>query len=163
MEQEIGIGAADDYLDRCRGAEYREVVRTRRPHTPELVMEKPMVELAQRLERLEQENRRWKCVAGVTALGLTLSLTLGGLFGSCAVVAQQPEEKPGKPALRRMEYKVINVGYLNRIEKPLQDMDAEGWELVQVVPTGWTTSGQGLAGTFNQGIMVARRPMMPSK
>ena len=134
------------------------------PHTPEFVMEKPMVERAQRWERLERENRRWKCVAGVTALGLALLLTLGGLLGPHAVVAQQPAEKAAStPALRHMEYKVIDVGYLNRIEKPLRDMDAESWELVQVVPTAWTTSGQGLAGTFNQGIMVARRPMMPSK
>jgi hypothetical protein len=132
------------------------------PHTPEFVMEKP-VELAQRLERLERENRRWKCVAGVTALGLALSLTLGGLLGPHAVVAQQPAEKAGNPGLRRMEYRVINVGHLDRIGKPLRDMEAEGWEVVQVVPTAWTTSGQGQAGTFHQGIVVARRPMMPGK
>jgi hypothetical protein len=62
-----------------------------------------------------------------------------------------------------MEYRVINVGHLDRIGKPLRDMEAEGWEVVQVVPTAWTTSGQGQAETFHQGIVVARRPMMPGK
>jgi hypothetical protein len=131
------------------------------PYNPEFVMEKPMVDaLAQRLEKLERENHRWECVAGVTALGLALSLALGGLLGSRTVVAQQPEEKAGNPALRRMEYKVIDNMYLNRMEKPLRDMEAEGWEVVQVVPTDWTTFGQGQAGRFERGIAIARRPMV---
>jgi hypothetical protein len=128
-------------------------------------MEKPMVDaLAQRLEKLEQENRRWKCVAGVTALGLVLSLALGGLLGPRAVVAQQPE-KAGNPSPRgwTVEYRVTDDMPLHQMEKPLRDMAAEGWELVQVVPTGWTTSGQGQAGRFEQGIAVARRPMVPGK
>src|SRR5262245_58543515 len=104
-------------------------------------MEKPMVDaLAQRLDKLERENRRWKWVAGLTALALTLSLTLGGLLGSRAVVAQQPAEKAGRPALRRMEYKVTDVVPLHQMGKPLQAMDADGWELVQIVPTSWRTS-----------------------
>ena len=131
-------------------------------------MEKPMVEaLAQRLEKLERENRRWKSVAGATVLGLALSLTLGGLLGSRVVVAQQPE-KAGNPALRRMEYKVTEDVSLHQMGKPLQEMDADGWELVQIVPTSWRTSGQGLAGqagggAFDRGIIVARRPLVPGK
>jgi hypothetical protein len=132
-------------------------------------MEKPMVDaLAERLDKLERENRRWKRVAGLTALAMTLSLTLGGLLGSRAVVAQQPAEKAGSPALRHMEYKVTEVVPLHQMGKPLQAMDAEGWELVQIVPTGWRTSGQGLAGqagggAFDRGIIVARRPMVPAR
>ena len=112
---------------------------------------------------MEQENRRWKAVAGITVLGLALSLTLGGLLGSRAVVAQQPEEKAGNPALRRMEYKVANEIYLNQLEKPLRDMAAEGWEVVQVVPSVWTTSGPNGPVSISKGIVVARRPMAAGK
>jgi hypothetical protein len=131
-------------------------------------MEKPMVEaLAQRSEKLERENRRWKCVAGITVLGLAISLMLGGLLGSRVVVAQQ-SEKAGSPALRRMEYKVTEDVSLHQMGKPLQEMDADGWELVQIVPTSWRTSGQALAGqagggAFDRGIIVARRPLVPGK
>ena len=125
-------------------------------------MEKPMVDaLAQRLENLERENRRWKCVAGITALVLGLSLTLGGLLGSRAVVAQQPAEKAGNPALHRMECRVIQLGNSDQIEKPLQGVVAEGWEIVQVVPTHWSTTGQGQAGRFERSVAIARRPMVP--
>jgi hypothetical protein len=127
-----------------------------------------MVEvLSQRLETLERENRWWKRVASVTVPGLALSLTLVGLLGPRVVVAQQPE-KAGNPGLRRMEYKVTAVMYLHQMGKPLREMDADGWELVQIVPTSWRTSGQGLAGqagggAFDQGIIVARRPLVPGK
>jgi hypothetical protein len=120
-------------------------------------MEKPMAvvdKLGQRLERLERENRRWKCVAGVAALSLTLSLTLGGLLGSRAVVAQQ-HEKARNPEPRRTEYKVTDAIYVHLMEKPLRDLAAEGWELVQVVPTDSFAVGKG--------VMFLRRPMVPGK
>jgi hypothetical protein len=124
-------------------------------------MENPAIdEMAHRLERLERENRRWKCVAGVSALGLTLSLTLGGLLGSRAVVAQQLG-KADNPAPRRMEYKVTDSMYLHQLEKLLGSLAAEGWELVQVVPTAYTTYGGG--GKYNEGMMVVRRTAVPGK
>jgi hypothetical protein len=136
-------------------------------------MEKPTVdELAQRLERLERENRRWKYLAGFTALVLTLSFTLSGLLGSRAVIAQQPEEKAGNPAIRRMEYKVtlISEFAVLPLEKSIRDMTAEGWEIVQVVPTLWRTLSrkglmpgeQGESGAFNGGYVVARPPLLGS-
>lgn len=118
-------------------------------------MEKPTVEEpAQRLARLERENRRWKYLAGFTALVLTLSLTFGGLLGSRAVIAQQPE-KAGNPEPRRLEYKVTDAIYVHQMEKPLRDLAAEGWELVQVVPSDSFAAGKG--------IMFLRRPMVPGK
>jgi hypothetical protein len=126
-------------------------------------MEKPTIDaLAHRLERLERENRRWKCVAALSALGLTLSLVLGGFLGARAVAAQQPE-KAGRPAPGRMEYKVTESMYLHQMEKPLQDLAAEGWELVQVVPTEYRTSGQGATGRFGEGIAIVRRPVVPGR
>jgi hypothetical protein len=126
-------------------------------------MEKPTIDaLAHHLERLERANRRWKCVAGITALGLTLSLALGGFLGTRAVVAQQLE-KPDNPAPRRMEYKVTERMYLHQMEKPLRDMAAEGWELVQVVPTEYRTFNQGSWGRFDEGIAVLRRPTVLGK
>jgi hypothetical protein len=126
-------------------------------------MEKPMVDaLAQRLEKLERGNRRWKCVAGVTALGLALSLALGGLLGSRTVVAQQTE-KAGNPALRRMEYKVIDNVHITQMEKALRNVAAEGWEVVQVVPTDWSTTAQGQTGRFERSVAIARRPMVPGR
>jgi hypothetical protein len=95
-------------------------------------------------------------------LGLALLLAIGGLLGSRVVVAQQLE-KVGNPALRRMEYKVTDSIYLNQMDRPLREMAAEGWELVQVVPTVWTAGGQGQHGDFHKGIIVARRPMVPGK
>src|SRR3954447_8480602 len=106
------------------------------PHTPEFVMEKPTIDaLAHRLEKLERENRRWKWLGGLSALVLTLSFTLGGLLGSRAVVAQQPQEKAGNPALGPMKYKVTETVYLHQLVGPLQRLADEGWELVQVVTT----------------------------
>ena len=123
-------------------------------------MEKWTVDaLAQRLEKWERENRRWKYVAGVTGLVLTLSLTLGGLLGSHVVVAQQPEEKAGSPAFRPMEYKVTESMYLHKMEGPIQNTAAAGWEVVQIVPTVWTPAGQ----SVSEGIVVARRPLPPGK
>jgi hypothetical protein len=116
--------------------------------------------LAGRLEMLERENCRWRNLTAVTALGLLLSLAIGGLPGSRVVVARQAEKRENAGP-RRMEYKVTDTMYLNRLEKPLRDLAAEGWELVQVVPTQYTTSGQGAAGRFQVGFMVARRPAVP--
>jgi hypothetical protein len=126
-------------------------------------MDNPSIDLlTRRLEVLERENHRWMCVACVTALGLALSLALGGLLGS-RVVAQQPDEKAGNRAARPMEYKVSGPMYLSSMEKPLRDMAAEGWEVVQVVPVEWTTSGQGQAGHFDKGLVVTRRQMVPGR
>ena len=61
--------------------------------------------LAGRLEVLEREKHRWKCLAGGTALGLALLLASGGPLGSRVIIAQ-PLEKVGNPVPRRMEYKV---------------------------------------------------------
>ena len=127
-------------------------------------MEKPMIDaLAQRIDKLERQNRKWKCAAGVAALILILTLTLSGLLGSRAVVAQQPEPKAANPAPRRMEYKVTEVHYVHQVEKPIQDMAAEGWEVVQIVPTSWSTAGQGQGGNFSGGIIVTRRPIVPGR
>jgi hypothetical protein len=126
-------------------------------------MDKPMLDdLAQRLENLERENRRWKFVAGVGALGVTLLLMLGFLLGTRAVVAQlperQPEKKVGNPAL--FEYKVVDHVHLGLMEKPLEDLAAEGWEVVQVVPTHWTTAAQVGPGNFTDCFVLARRPRL---
>ena len=118
--------------------------------------------LAARLELLERANRRWKCLAGFMTLSLALSLAIGSHLGSRVAAAQQPE-KVDQPLPRRMEYKVTNLSYLHQIEKSLPDMAAEGWELVQVVPTEWTTSGQGQSGRFQTGIMVTRRVTVAGK
>ena len=80
-------------------------------------------------------------------------MDVGMLAGGRPVVAQ----KGGKPV--RMAYKVTNEVYLNQIEKPLQDLANDGWEITQVVPVSWTGSGQGnSSGSFSKGIVVARRP-----
>jgi hypothetical protein len=122
-------------------------------------MESPISDaLAQRLERLERENRRWKWVAALSVLGFALSLTLGGLVGSRAVVAQQPQQKAGNLALRPIQYQVTPYQSLNDMEKSLQHIGGQGWELVQVVPTEWSTSGQGQAGRFERGVLVVRHP-----
>jgi hypothetical protein len=127
-------------------------------------MEKPMIDaMAQRLDRLERENRRWKWVAGVSALCLALSLTLGGLTGSRAVVAQPPQQKSGHLASRPMAYQIMQYGSLYDMEKTLQHVASQGWELVQVVPTDWSSSGQGQAGRFERGVLIVRGPMLNGK
>jgi hypothetical protein len=98
-------------------------------------MEKPVIDaLAERIGRLERENRRWKCVAGVAALILILSVTLSGPLGSRAVVAQQREQKAANPAPRPMEYRLTEVHYIHQVEKPLRDLATKGWEVAQIVP-----------------------------
>jgi hypothetical protein len=129
------------------------------PHTPEFIMEKPTLDaLTHRLEKLERENRQGKWLAGLSTLVLALSFTLGGFLGSRAVVAQQPQEKAGNPALGPMKYKVTETVYLHQLEAPLQLLADEGWELVQVV----TTERPNPVGP-DRGVMVVRRPMKPGK
>jgi hypothetical protein len=62
-----------------------------------------------------------------------------------------------------MEYKLSGSMYLHEMDKTLRGMAAEGWEIVQVVPIEWSTTGQGQAGRFERGIAVARRPIVPGK
>jgi hypothetical protein len=106
--------------------------------------------LAARLERLERENRRWRWIGG--GLALVVAMMVGMLAGVRPLVAQEA----GKPV--RMAYKVTNEIYLNQVEKPLQDLANDGWEIVQLVPTSWSGGDQGAYGSFSKGIAVARRP-----
>jgi hypothetical protein len=133
-------------------------------HNQELVMEKATVDaLAKRMNKVERENRRWRCIACVSALGLVLSISLGGFLGSRAVVAQQAEGKAGVPAARPTEYKVISGVNLSQLDVPVRDLAAAGWEVVQVVPTSWTTTGQGQQQSQGLGSVIGRRPMAPGK
>jgi hypothetical protein len=96
-------------------------------------------------------------------LSFALSLAVGGSLGSRTIVAQERQGKAGDPASPRMEYKVSDTTYIHHMERPLRDMAVQGWELVQIVPTEFTTTGQGQAGRFDRGIVVVRRPIVPGK
>lgn len=120
-------------------------------------MDKPLIDaLAGRLETLERRDRRWRWAAGASALALAALLPSAGLTGPRAVVAQPPAARPAPP---RMVYKTVDDFYLNQIEKPLQKLADEGWEVVQVVPTAWSGGDQGAYGNFSKGMIIARRPV----
>jgi hypothetical protein len=121
-------------------------------------MDKPMIdELTQRFELLERENRRWKRIACATILLLTITFAFGGVVGSRSVEAQLPGKQAPDPSRGRFEYKVLDQLYLNQLEEPLQKLAADGWEIVQVVPINYT--GLRETGRFDQGLVVARRPL----
>jgi hypothetical protein len=106
--------------------------------------------LAGRLERLERENRRWKAAAAASVLAAVAAVI--ALAGPRPLGAQPP----ARPV--RVSYKVTGEIYLNQIEKPLQDLANDGWEVVQVVPTTWAGGDQGAYGSFSKGVAVVRRP-----
>jgi hypothetical protein len=132
------------------------VSRSRTPFHSEVAVDKPVIDvLAERLERLERENRRWRWAAGGAALTLAVWLAVGGVVKPRALEAQQAAE----PVAARMTYQVTEEIYLNQIEKPLQKLANDGWEVVQVVPTAWSGGDQGAYGSFSKGIAVLRRPV----
>lgn len=104
--------------------------------------------------RLERRGRRWAWASALLALALAV-LVAGGLAATRSVVAQPPAARPVAP---RMAYKVVPEVYLNQLEKPMQDLANDGWEVVQVVPVEWSGGDGGAYGHFSKGHIVARRP-----
>jgi hypothetical protein len=135
-------------------------------------MDKPIIEaLAERLERLERENRRWRWAAGVAALAWALLVVIGGLVGPRVILAQ-PAGRPeiARPTRPRMEYTRSDEFLLADMEGVLNRMAADGWEVVQVVPTQWGMVGEAsgyftkfiaqAGSSYARYVAVARRPAL---